>query len=1177
MVEINASAEMLAYVERFRKDCFNAFEIAQKARALGYDPENEVSVTLAETLAERVIGLISVVAPQIKGVGIEKRIEDLEAKYGILDWRVAFQVGLEIAQQKYCKFDDELQAITIGVRVGFAYVTLGVVSSPLEGLTSIELKDRLDGKGKYFCLNFGGPIRNAGGTAAAVCVLIADYVRKNMGYATYDPTEKEIKRCPAELEDYHEWITNLQYFPSKEESIFLMERLPVEISGDASEKYEVSNINLKDLPRVPVNQLRSGYCLIHSSCIPLKAAKLWKNLGKWGKDFGMGHWGFLEEFLVVQKKMKAAGKKVESSAKITPDYTFIKDLVAGRPVLAYPLRPGGFRLRYGRSRASGYSGQAIHPATMRVLNNYIASATQLKVERPGKAAAFMPCDTIDGPIVRLRDGTVMQLNDEQLAKKVAGEVEIILYLGDVLINYGDFFDRNHSLVPAGYCPEWWIQEVEKAVKTQGKEFSPATLNELTAVDVERWKSIINDPMRESPTADEAIAIAMTTGTPLHSAWTHFWILLKHEQLKTLLNAVIEKEGHISFIRGNDVKSALETLGVPHRVVDDIFAVDKGHEEALKTCLGLHRMAATDALTIVERTPEESTLSIVSTLSGITIRDKAGTFIGARMGRPEKAKMRKLTGSPHTLFPIGEEGGRLRSVQEALQRGKVTAEYPLRYCTACKLNTIFQRCEMCDGWTEQRINKVIRRTSEGEKEEEHTYAKQEIDIRRIFEASLRKLKFRIYPDLIKGVRGTSNKSHIPEHIIKGILRAKHKVSVNKDGTIRYDCSEVTLTHFRPGEVGLSVEKAIDLGYTHDTYGTPLTSPDQVLELRPQDIVIPCCPESPDEPADEILFRSGNFIDELLVRLYDLKPYYNFNTKEDVIGHYVVGLAPHTSAGMVGRIVGMSQTQGFLAHPLYHAAMRRDCDGDESCISLLMDVFLNFSAKFLPESRGSTMDAPLVLTYFLNPAEVDDMAFHVDTVWKYPLEMYEAALEYKKPYEVKIPMIGQYLGTPQQFEGMGFTHDTRNLNSGVLCSAYKTLPSMEEKLFGQMDLAVKIAACNATDVARLVIEKHFMRDTKGNLRKFTQQEYRCVACNEKFRRPPLVGKCWECGGKIVFTISEGSVIKYLQPSLDLCTKYNITGYLKQDMDLLARKIDDLFGKDPEKQTGLGDWFKETEDAV
>ena len=217
----------------------------------------------------------------------------------------------------------------------------------------------------------------------------------------------------------------------------------------------------------------------------------------------------------------------------------------------------------------------------------------------------------------------------------------------------------------------------------------------------------------------------------------------------------------------------------------------------------------------------------------------------------------------------------------------------------------------------------------------------------------------------------------------------------------------------------------------------------------------------------------------------------------------------------------------------------------------------------------MDAPLVLTYLLNPAEVDDMAFHVDTAWRYPLVMYELALEYKKPYDVKVPLLNDVLGTPAQFEGMGYTHDTVSLNAGVLCSAYKTLPSMEEKLFGQMDLAVKIRACDATDVARLVIEKHFLRDTKGNLRKFTQQEYRCVACNEKFRRPPLVGRCPVCTGKVLFTISEGSVIKYLQSSIDLAEKYGITGYLKEDLELLQRKVDDLFGKDKEVQTGLGAW--------
>jgi len=311
--------------------------------------------------------------------------------------------------------------------------------------------------------------------------------------------------------------------------------------------------------------------------------------------------------------------------------------------------------------------------------------------------------------------------------------------------------------------------------------------------------------------------------------------------------------------------------------------------------------------------------------------------------------------------------------------------------------------------------------------------------------------------------------------------------------------------------------------------------------------------------------ANFIDELLYRLYKIRPHHQLQSTDDLVGQLIIGLAPHTSAGILGRIIGFSNTQSFFAHPYFHAAMRRDCDGDESCIFLLMDGLLNFSREYLPTSRGSTMDAPLVLTYLLNPAEVDDMAFHMDTAWSYPLAFYRAAMQMKNPWEVKIPQISNVLGKPEQFEGIGFTHDTTNFNAGVVCSAYKLLPSMEEKLNGAMELAVKIRAVDESDVARLVIEKHFIRDTKGNLRKFSQQEFRCVTCNEKYRRPPLIGRC-RCGGKLLFTISEGSIIKYLEPSIVLAEKYNVSLYLKQSLELTKRRVEAVFGRDKEIQAGL-----------
>lgn len=385
------------------------------------------------------------------------------------------------------------------------------------------------------------------------------------------------------------------------------------------------------------------------------------------------------------------------------------------------------------------------------------------------------------------------------------------------------------------------------------------------------------------------------------------------------------------------------------------------------------------------------------------------------------------------------------------------------------------------------------------------------------------------------------------------------------------SEIPITAFTPHEIGISVEKIQELGYSRDIHGKPLIDLHQEVEIFPQDVILPGGREALDESADLVLLRVAGYVDELLEKLYHLDPFYKLKTRDDLIGHLVVGLAPHISCGMIGRIIGFSSTQGLFAHPLFHAAMRRDCDGDEACVILLMDALLNFSRNFLPDRRGSrTMDAPLVLSSLLIPSEVDDQAHGIDVVSKYPLEFYHAAEQMKWPWEVNIRQIKHNLNTESQYEGVLYTHPLSNINTGVRVSAYKTLPSMEDKLRGQMELAEKIRAVSESDVARLIIEKHFIKDIKGNLRKFSLQKFRCVKCNEKYARPPLVGKCTVCSGKLIFTISEGSVIKYLEPSISLAEKYNVPPYLKQTLELTKQRIESLFGKDKERQEGLGKWF-------
>ncbi len=1175
---MECSKQIQKYFDRIERETKEAHEIATKARKKSYDPEDQVDIKLAKNMAERVEGLISTVAPQIVGSGMTKRILELEKKYGTLSWEVALQIALEVAQEKFCKFKDKKEAMEVGIRAGFTYHTVGIVAAPLEGFVELRIKQRQDGK-EYFSMVYAGPVRGAGGTAASVSVLIADYVRKNMGYSEYDPTEEETNRYFTELDDYHERVTNLQYHPSKDEVLFLAKNCPIEVNGDPTEEIEVSNY--KDLKRVETNRIRGGMCLVFSM-MALKAPKLWKRIEKWpeGSEFDMGQWQFVKEFMKIQKTIKAkessSGEKGGKEEKLKPNYTYISDLVAGRPVLTDPMAKGGFRLRYGRGRTSGFSAASVHPVTMLLLNNYIAVGTQLKVERPGKAAAITTCDTIEGPTVKLENGNVIKIKTEQEARHYLPEIKEVLFLGDMMFNYGDFSENGHKLVPPGYCEEWWIQELEKKAIDLFGTIDYEKIAETIGIDVERTEQLLKNNLNGIK-AEEAINISKTLNTPLHPEYTYHWKDITKEEFLPLFELMKKaetkkEEGRVRKIIipfKEKEKRTLEKVGIQHALAtNEYIVIEKDQAEIIQELI-LKNM---DVDIKKETSVNETTLDILNSINEIKQRDKSGTYIGSRMGRPEKAKQRKLTGSPQVLFPVGKEGGRLRCFQSALDEGKINAQFSTHYCDKCKKETVYRRCEDCGTRTKIQYNcKQCGVKYEPCIHNPQPYKDMSINIKHYFEQALKKLKTRNYPDLIKGVRGTSNKDHAPEHLVKGILRAKHDIFVNKDGTIRYDCSELPITHFKAKELGVSVEKLKELGYELDIKGKPLENENQVLELRPQDIILPAATEGVDEPCDEVMFRVANFVDEMLEKLYEEKPFYNLKKKEDLIGHLVIGLAPHISAGMIGRIIGFSKTQGFFAHPMYHAAMRRDCDGDEACVILLMDAFLNFSKSYLPDRRGGrTMDAPLVLTSILLPSEVDDMVLGLDTVWKYPLEFYEAALEYKNPWDVKVEQINNRLFTEKQYEDIGYTHKTSDINDGITYSAYKLLPSMQEKLMGQMEIAEKVRAVDEVNVATLVIDKHFMKDIKGNLRKFSQQQFRCVKCNEKFRRPPLIGKCIKCNGKIIFTIAEGSVIKYLEPSLSLAKKYNLDPYLKQNLELTKKRIESAFGREKEKQEGLGKWF-------
>jgi DNA polymerase II large subunit len=313
-----------------------------------------------------------------------------------------------------------------------------------------------------------------------------------------------------------------------------------------------------------------------------------------------------------------------------------------------------------------------------------------------------------------------------------------------------------------------------------------------------------------------------------------------------------------------------------------------------------------------------------------------------------------------------------------------------------------------------------------------------------------------------------------------------------------------------------------------------------------------------------------VDDMLEKIYGLPPFYKVDQSNDLVGKMVVGLAPHTSGGVLARIVGFCKARAGYAHPFFHAAKRRNCDGDEDSIILLLDCLLDFSRSFLPEKRGGLMDAPLVLTTKLDPNEIDKEAHNIDVGSGYPLEFYRATQRYAHPKEIEslMDLVSARIGTVLQYEGFAFTHSVSDIAGGPTTSAYTSLETMDDKLRAQISLGIKIRAVDVADVVHRIITRHLLPDIQGSLKSFTGQQLRCSKCGTKYRRMPLKGKCY-CGHKLTLTVHEAGVSKYLERAKEIGIEFNVPQYTLQRISLLENSINSLFQSDKVKSPKLDEF--------
>ncbi len=1102
------------YYAGLSTDTYLIFESAAEAKASLVDSSGIIEPKIAFDLADRVA--------KMHEIDITEHLRELLKING--KELSALILSKEIALGKYSLPEATLEEkLDLAVRVGLAVVTEGVTIAPLQGISEVKIKKNKDGS-EYLSVSIAGPMRSAGGTESAVTMLIADHVRKAVGLSKFqaDSFDDETGRFVEELRIYEREAGNFQFHILDEDIIRVISNLPVELDGVDTDPFEV--VNHKGMTRIKTDRVRGGALRVLNDGLIGRSKKLLKRIQLYNLD----GWEWLGD---LKGAVQTGDKQEDAAAKR------MREVITGRSVLSMPNKLGGFRLRYGRACNTGFAAVGIHPVVAEILDHTVAVGTQIKIDIPGKGATVAFVDSIETPIVCLKNGDVVKIRNVKHGIEIKKEIKKILHLGDILISFGDFLENNAQLVPTGYVEEFWIEELkEKIAKYEPND------------------EYLRQFLTRNPTLDESLKISLDFQIPLHPQFLYFWDQISTAELSKILQPKKVNESSIEFPL--DVKKILEKLGVPHKQKDSIILEE--NEAKIFYNLLFRNLPKID---------DSSVPKIISKSSEIPIRNKSSTSIGVRIGRPEKAAARQMKPPTHVLFPVSSKGGPTRDLLKASRTDNFFTNIFNRQCNNCNEPSIGIKCSKCGTKTS-----IIHQCSNcrdildspycdkcKRKVPSHSY--KAFPLKEKLLTAQERMGLRAQ-EPFKGVKELINQDRIAEPLEKGLVRQNYGLTTFKDGTVRFDATNSPITQFKPIWIGTTIEKLKELGYTHDIDGNPITNSEQIVEIRMQDVIIPY-------ESGKYLVATCKYIDTLLEKFYKKHPFYHVKNTEELIGHLIIGLAPHTSVGIVGRIIGFTETHVCFATPNWHSAKRRDADGDADSIMLLMDSLLNFSRQFLSDRIGGLMDAPLLIQPLVLPHESQPQAHNLEVTKFLPLDFFKSTLQQNKASSVNsVEIIESRLETERQFYDYYFTHSTSSLTTSKSRSAYSTLGSMLDKLDMQIRNADMIDAVNTSEIVSNVISTHLVPDIMGNLRAYARQSFRCTACGKSYRRLPLIQNC-VCGHKLIQTITRGSVEKYLKLAKRLVNNYDVGEYQKGRIHALSDEIDLVFGKNKGDQSLLTDY--------
>jgi len=275
------------YLNKIESQLKDLYTLAIKARSKGVDPSLEPETHMVKDLAEMVESLVG-------PPNVAERIRELSKKTD--KYKMAFIVSEDIVHARFGHTNLQ-ESAEQALKTALAIMTGGITAAPIQGISSVTIKNNLD-KTQYLAIYFAGPIRSAAGTEQALTLVLGDFIRKRLGLDRYKPTDAEINRFIEEVRLYEREVGRFQFKVTDDELFNTIMHLPVEVTGTETDPYEVAFY--RNLPRIKTNRLRGGALRVVNDGLVGRKAKILKIVEK----LGIHGWDWLKEIKSEESEEK---------------------------------------------------------------------------------------------------------------------------------------------------------------------------------------------------------------------------------------------------------------------------------------------------------------------------------------------------------------------------------------------------------------------------------------------------------------------------------------------------------------------------------------------------------------------------------------------------------------------------------------------------------------------------------------------------------------------------------------------------------------------------------------------------------------------------------------------------------------------------------------------------------